>query len=51
MNYEKKMNDDEIIMFKKINIDVFTVALNLFVNFSFNIFLSATFFFFYMNYI
>ena len=51
MNYEKEMNDDEIIMFEKTNINVLAAAFNSLVNFSFNIFLSSTSFFFYMNHI
>ena len=45
MKYEKEMNDDKIVMFEKTNIDMFAVDFNSFVNLSFNIFLSSTFFF------
>ena len=51
MKYEKEMNDDEIVIFEKMNIDMFIINLNSFINLSFNIFSSLTFFFFYMNHI
>ena len=38
------MNNNEIIIFKKINIDIFTITFNSFINFLFNIFLSSIFF-------
>ena len=49
INYKEEINNDEIIIFKKRNINVFTTAFNSFINLSFNIFLSSIFF--YMNYI
>ena len=44
------MNDDKIAMFKKINIDVFIIALKLLINLSFNIFLSSPFSFLHKSY-
>ena len=51
MNYAKDASNENVIMFKKTNVNVFTVIFKSFVNESFNKFSSSTIFFLYINYI
>ena len=49
VNYAKKKNDDIVVIIENINSDTSAVVLNLLVLQIFDIFLSSTFFFFYIN--
>ena len=49
MNYAKKKDDDVVAIIKNTNFDIFVVVFDLSISQIFNIFLSSTFFFFYMN--